>query len=393
MPHYKDPGVYVEETSFRMHSVESAATDHTLFLGLVPEESEALPRAVTDWAEFRRHFGDHAQVRVAGQDTPNYLLYAAWCYFENGGKRLTVVPVGRTGDAEPTASDYAMALESSLHMNEASIVHAPGASTWSGREAIEDVLVSHVDANPGRFLVVDPPAGQDLAQVRSIRARLDTPHAAFYYPWIVVADPLAAHGSEPGAAPLLLPPGGSVCGIYVRVGIERGVHRAPANEPVRNALRFEVEVNKQAQELLNPEGINCLRSFADRGLRVFGARTMSSDPEWKYVNVRRYLDFLQRSIQRGLQWTVSESNGEPLWARITEIIQDFLLAQWHQGTLLGTKPEAGFFVRCDRSTMTQNDIDNGLLVCLVGVAMLEPAEFIVFRVSSWTADAKQPGPP
>ena len=120
---------------------------------------------------------------------------------------------------------------------------------------------------------------------------------------------------------------------------------------------------------------------------------MSSDPEWKYVNVRRYLDFLQRSIQRGLQWTVSEPNGEPLWARITEVAEGFLFAQWQQAALLGTRPEAGFFVRCDRSTMTQNDIDNGRVVCLVGVAMLEPAEFIVFRISSWTADATQPGPP
>ena len=393
MPHYKDPGVYVEETSFRMHSVESAATDHTLFLGLVPEESEALPRAVSDWAEFRRHFGDHAQVRVAGLETPNYLSYAAWSYFENGGKRLAVVPVGRIGDAEPTASDYAMGLESSLPLTDISLVHAPGASTWSGREAIEDVLVLHVDATAGRFLVLDPPAAQDLAQVRGLRARLDTPHAALYYPWIVVADPLAAPGGEPDPAPLLLPPGGGVCGIHVRVGIERGVHRAPANEAVRNAVRLEVEVNKLEQELLNPEGINCLRSFAGRGLRVFGARTMSSDPEWKYVNVRRYLDFLQRSLQRGLQWTVSEPNGEPLWARITDVAEGFLLAQWHQGALLGAKAEAGFFVRCDRSTMTQNDIDNGLVVCLVGVAMLEPAEFIVFRVRCRTADAKQPGPP
>jgi len=157
---------------------------------------------------------------------------------------------------------------------------------------------------------------------------------------------------------------------------------------VRSALRFESDINFHQQELLNPLGVNCLRFFAGRGYRVWGARTASSDPEWKYVNVRRYFNYLEASIDRGTQWAVFEPNGPQLWANVRRTIEDFLLNEWMSGALLGDKPEKAYFVRCDRSTMTQNDLDNGRLICLIGVAPLRPAEFVIFRIGQWTADRR-----
>jgi phage tail sheath protein FI len=178
-----------------------------------------------------------------------------------------------------------------------------------------------------------------------------------------------------------------MAGVYANTDVTRGVHKAPANEVVLGALRFEQDINKFQQELLNPNGINCLRSFPGRGHRVWGGRTLSSDPEWKYVNVRRYFNYLERSIEKSTQWAVFEPNGEALWANIRSAVDDFLFNEWKNGRLLGDSPKAAYFVRCDRSTMTQNDIDNGVMVCLVGVAALKPAEFVVFRIGQKTADA------
>jgi phage tail sheath protein FI len=186
-----------------------------------------------------------------------------------------------------------------------------------------------------------------------------------------------------------MPPSGFITGIYARNDTERAVYKAPANEVVRLSIGFEQLLNKGQQEVLNPEGINCMRFFEGRGFRVWGARTTSSDPEWKYVNLRRYFAYLERSIDRGTQWAVFEPNNEILWANVRLTIQDFLYNEWAMGGLLGEKPEKAYFVRCDRSTMTQNDLDNGRLVCLIGVAVSRPAEFVIFRIGQWTADRKQ----
>jgi hypothetical protein len=187
---------------------------------------------------------------------------------------------------------------------------------------------------------------------------------------------------------IVLPPSGFVTGIYARNDIERAVYKAPANEVVRGALGFESMLNKAQQEVLNPEGINCFRFFEGRGYRLWGARTISSDPEWKYVNLRRYFAYLEHSIDKHTQWAVFEPNGELLWANVRRTVEDFLLNEWQNGALLGEKPEKAFFVKCDRSTMGQNDLDNGRLVCLIGVAPLRPAEFVIFRIGQWTGDRK-----
>ena len=381
MPEYLSPGVYVEETAHRARSIEAAPTDLTLFVGVLPGDPDPAPRVVCSWQEFAEAWGALSRIDLAGVGPPNYLAYAAHAYFGNGGRKLCVVPVGGAG-AEPQAGDYAAALVSSLAFADISLVHAPGASTWAQREAIEDVLVAHVEDEPGRFLILDPPAAQSPAQVRAQRARLDTSHAALYYPWVIANDALAAAG----AASITLPPGGFVCGIHIRTVIEQGIHKAAANGAIRGALDFQIRLDQSQQQALNPEGINCLRAFAGRGPRVWGTRTMSSDPEWKYINVRRYFDYLQRSLDRGTRWAVFERNDETLWKNLRSLIEDFLLVEWRNGALQGSKPEQAWFVRCDRSTMTREDIDQGRLVCLVGIALLEPAEFMIFRLSQSTAD-------
>ncbi len=165
------------------------------------------------------------------------------------------------------------------------------------------------------------------------------------------------------------------------------MHKAPANEVVQGLTRFEVNINTARNDVLNPEGINALRFFEGRGHRVWGARTMSSDPEWKYVNVRRFFNYLEHSIDRATQWAVFEPNNERLWRNIRQMVEDFLLVEWQKGALLGSKPEEAYFVRCDRTTMTQNDIDNGRMICLIGVSPTKPAEFVIFRIGQWTAEA------
>ncbi len=233
-----------------------------------------------------------------------------------------------------------------------------------------------------RIAVIDSGKDQTISQVRAMRAQFDTSYAAFYYPWVTILDPITNASNN-------MPPSGFVAGIYARNDINRAVYKAPANEVVNLAIGFERPINKAQQEVLNPEGINCFRFFEGRGYRLWGARTMSSDPEWKYVNLRRYFAYLEHSIDIGTQWAVFEPNGERLWANVRRTIDDFLFNEWQQGALLGDKPEKAYFVRCDRSTMTQNDLDNGRLVCLIGVAVLRPAEFVIFRIGQWTADASK----
>jgi phage tail sheath protein FI len=206
----------------------------------------------------------------------------------------------------------------------------------------------------------------------------DTSYAAFYYPWLVIADP------QTGAR-RTVPPGGHVLGVYARTDLERGVFKAPANETLRGVLELEFDVNDATQDLLNPRGVNVIRLFAGGGIRVWGARTMASNALWKYVSVRRLLIFLERSIYDGTQWVVFEANGKPLWERVTDAIRLFLRGQWRLGALLGATEDKAFFVKCDETTMTQDDIDNGRLICEVGVAPVRPAEFVIFRIFQHTA--------
>jgi len=292
-------------------------------------------------------------------------------------------------EVEGSADDregYALGLKQFEDIEDISMLAAPG-STWNYAGFRDEAngtirqLIAHAERMRYRVALIDCGDGLPISEVRGMRAKLDSKHAALYYPWVTVLDPLTRREID-------LPPSGFVAGICARNDNERGVYKAPANEVVRLALGFETLLSKGQQEVLNPEGVNCFRYFEGRGFRLWGARTVSSDPEWKYLNVRRYFAYLERSIDKGTQWAVFEPNGDALWANVRRTIEDFLLNEWQSGALLGDKPEKAFFVRCDRTTMTQNDLDNGRLICLIGVAPLKPAEFVIFRIGQWTADRR-----
>lgn len=280
---------------------------------------------------------------------------------------------------ETTGSTGLAALEG---IEDISIVMAPAAAAHAAtHKAVLMEVQKHCRKMRYRIGIADSRQGMSLAEVRAFRNDFDDSRLALYHPWVVIADPTGVRSE------LAVPPAGFIAGICVRTDVDRGVHKSPANEVVMGALRFEQEINKFQQELLNPNGINCLRSFPGRGHRVWGGRTLSSDPEWKYVNVRRYFLYLERSIEKSTQWAVFEPNGEALWSNIRSGVEDFLFNEWKNGRLLGATPKEAYFVRCDRSTMTQNDIDNGRMVCVIGVAALTPAEFVIFRIGQKTADA------
>jgi hypothetical protein len=309
-------------------------------------------------------------------------------------RTLSLPLSGGTDGAAPEPADYEGAADDDASppvktglfqfedVEDIAIVAAPGstyqASTDDALTIMED-LIAHCEKMRYRIAVLDSINHQSLNDVRQLRGQLDSSYAALYYPWVRVMDPIES-------TPIYLPPSGFVTGIYARNDVTRAVYKAPANEVVTLAIGFETNINKAQQDVLNPEGINCFRFFEGRGYRLWGARTVSSDTEWNYVNLRRYFAYLERSIDIGTQWAVFEPNGEKLWALVKASITSFLLAEWQSGALLGSKPEEAFFVLCDRTTMTQNDIDLGRLVCKVGVAALRPAEFVIFRIGQWTGD-------
>jgi len=277
----------------------------------------------------------------------------------------------------------ATGLKALAEIDDIAIVAAPGSAALADaeRQAVTNALISHCENLRYRFAILAGPRDANQAGIRAVRSQIDSKYAALYYPWLLLP-PVQRNGP-----PLALSPEGAMAGIYARSDIERGVRKAPANETVRGVLAFNRNVGKGEQDVLNPEGINCLRFFEGRGYRVWGARTISSDPEWIYVNVRRLFIFLEHSIDRSTQWAVFEPNNAELWLKIRLTIESFLYDVWRSGALLGSKPEDAYFVRCDRSTMSQGDLDNGRLICLIGVAPTKPAEFVIFRIGQWTADA------
>ncbi len=274
-------------------------------------------------------------------------------------------------------------------VDEISIVAAPGATAdYTGdnqtrvRAIVQNLIIHCEILMRYRVAVIDAPNHQILSEVRNFRGRFDSTHAALYYPWIKVADPL----DPAGRRELNLPPSGFVAGIYARTDVLHGVCKAPANEVVLSAVSLETIINKAQQDVLNPIGVNCFRFFENRGFRLWGARTISSDPEWKYISVRRYFAYLEHSIDKGTQWAVFENNNEALWKKVRDTVSNFLINEWRNGALMGTSIDEAFFVRCDRSTMTQLDLDLGRLICKIGVAVVKPAEFVIFRIGQFTAD-------
>ena len=282
---------------------------------------------------------------------------------------LPLVPINAT-----TALDRLEAVD------EVAVLCCPDEPT-TGFASIADEMINQCENLKDRFAILQ--AAQGLAPA-AVAVTRDTKYAAIYYPWLEIRDPRKG-------TPRFIPPGGHIAGIYARSDIERGVHKAPANEIVRglysdpeNPKRgLERQVTKGEQDVLNPKGINVIRNFPGRGNVLWGARTMSRDPDWKYVNVRRLFIFAEESIEEATQWVVFEPNDEPLWARLRRSVSAFLTRLWMDGMLQGRTREEAYFVRCDRTTMTQADLDNGRLIMLIGIAPVKPAEFVIFRIGQW----------
>ena len=259
---------------------------------------------------------------------------------------------------------------------EVALVYAPGAAV-----AVNKAVITHCENLKYRFAVVDPAKAEDVTNFQPRSVIQDTKYAALYYPWIAIADPGTGARKE-------VPPGGHVLGVYARTDAERGVFKAPANEILRGVLELTADINDGTQDVLNPRGVNAVRQFPERGIRVWGARTLTSDALWKYVSVRRLFIFLERSIYEGTQWVVFEPNDDRLWARVIDTLRLFLRTQWRLGALFGRTEQEAFFITCDRTTMTQDDILNGRLICEIGIAPVRPAEFVIFRVFQHTAEAQ-----
>jgi phage tail sheath protein FI len=295
------------------------------------------------------------------------------CALAQGGADGAPVVTVADFEGDPSvAQPGGLAALSAQACDDVSLLYAPGAT-----DAVARAIIAHCEANRFRFAVVDAAKGSaptSLAPRTTLQASM---HAAFYYPWIAVADP------QTGAA-VLVPPGGHVLGVYARTDAERGVHKAPANEALRGTVGLEFNIDNATQAMLNPRGVNLIRLFPGRGIRVWGARTLSSDSLWTYVNVRRLFSFIERSIDQGTQWLVFEPNEQRLWARVRDVVTQFLTVMWRQGALAGQKAEHAYFVRCDETTMTQDDMLTGRLIIEIGIAPVRPAEFVIFRIFQQT---------
>ena len=240
-------------------------------------------------------------------------------------------------------------------------------------------LVGFCEGKKSCFAILDVPMElKKTNDVANFRDMYDSTYAAMYHPWLEMYDA----GSKRSA---YFPPSGAMAGIYARTDVERGVHKAPANEVVRGCTGLSCAYNEGEQDVLNPIGVNLIRSFTGRGIRVWGARTISSNGLWKYLNVRRLFIYVEESIKANTSWVVFEPNSTELWDRVTRTIETFLATCWRDGALAGSTPSEAFFVECGPTTMTQDDIDNGRLICQIGIAPVKPAEFVIFRITQKTA--------
>jgi len=413
MPQYLSPGVYVEEVPSAVQPIAGVGTSTAAFIGVVldsisvpapnpdydpsqaadpttnpPSVSSTFSpiaageiKLCTNFGEFKKYFGGFST--DTGQRN---LAHAVYGFFNNGGTRCYVV---REESATPIGTSTLVKLEA---IDEVALVAAPGLVDDTTRAAIvthcqqntqdrfaifdcaEDVEDSAGDLDP---TLLDPSTAENLLPDNSN-------YAAFYFPWIQVFDP-ATKIQDPSSDGLIyVPPSGHMAGICARVDTNRGVHKAPANEPVLGALGLKYNISKAQQDGLNPQGVNCIRDL-NGNIRVWGARTVGGDAngEWKYINVRRLFLFLRESIDEGTQWVVFEPNAPELWAKIVRNVTAFLTNVWRSGALFGTTPQEAFYVKCDEETNPPEVRDLGQVVTEIGVAVVKPAEFVIFRISQW----------
>jgi phage tail sheath protein FI len=252
-----------------------------------------------------------------------------------------------------------------------------GAITGDGVKAVQAQMIAHCERMGDRMAILDPIPNLTPQQADLWRSRVnyDSKYASLYYPWLTIMGP--------AGNPIAVPPSGHIAGVFARSDTERGVHKAPANEIVRGAIAVATPITKGEQDVLNPHGVNCIRAFNGRGIRVWGARTLSSDPAWRYVNVRRIFNYVEKSVERGTQWVVFEPNDADLWARVRRDVTAFLTGVWRDGMLFGGSPAEAFYVKCDEELNPPDVRDRGQLIMEIGLAPVKPAEFVVFRISQW----------
>lgn len=386
MPTYLAPDIYVEEVSGGTRPIEAVGTSTAGFVGRAPDprahRDEAV--AINNWGQFVREF-----VPEGRASTP--LSHAVFGFFQNGGARCYVVNVG--DGSISGGGQQRSGLDLLEEVDEIAIVAAPGATD----AASCDALLAHCEKLQDRIAILDAPehvpeiaaltevaiveapgGGGDQESSDGVRARASKGgYGTYYFPWLTIRDPLAANQL------VNVPPSGHVAGIWARTDASRGVHKAPANEIVRGALNLTYRLTRTEQGELNRAGVNCIRFFGQEGILVWGARTLASDPEWRYLNVRRLFNMIKESIATSTRWIVFEPNDYTLWKSIRRDVSAFLTGLWRDGALMGRTPEEAFFVKCDEETNPPDAIDAGMVVALIGIAPVKPAEFIVFRISQF----------
>jgi len=368
---YLSPGVYVEEVDRGSKPLEMVGTSTVGFIGesSVGPVNEAV--FVTNWSQFTKNFGDFQH--------SEYLAHAVYGFFNNGGSRCYILNVGSAWEGkyaskaalyigEDNGPGTRTGLKAFEDVEDINMVVAAGQTD----PAIQDAVLSHCENMRYRFAILDSPEVIEKGGVDKLPKPRDSKYGAYYFPWLEVYDPYKGN--------VFQPPSGYMAGVYARVDAERGVHKAPANELVRGALGLKYNITKGEQDILNPKGINCIRAFSNRGIRVWGARTVSSDASWRYINVRRLFNMVEQSIEIGTQWAVFEPNDQRLWKRITRDLTAFLMRLWRQGALFGATPEQAFYVKCDAETNPPEVIDAGQLICEIGMCPVKPAEFVIFRI-------------
>jgi hypothetical protein len=406
MAQYLSPGVYVEEVPSAVKPIAGVGTSTAGFIGIFPDTID-LPaplrgqpgqfttvtvtpatagevKLITNWSEFVRNFGDlvgaeqasgtPATTPVAINDGYRRLAHAVYGFFNNGGTRCFVLRI---------ASDVALgnALQVFAAIDEIAIVAIPGVIS----EASQEAVIDHCESLQDRFAVLDgAPNPTDFTKAQIQGATKDSTYAAIYFPWIKVFDPSEKLMHPDGDGTIFVPPSGHIVGVYARVDTERGVHKAPGNEVIRGALDVQHRLTKSHQDGLNPPGVNVIRAF-NGNIKIWGGRTMGGDAnaDFKYISTRRLFNFLRESIDEGTQWVVFEPNDPALWARITRNVVAFLTNVWRAGALFGTTPQEAFYVKCDAETNPPELRELGQVVTEIGVAIVKPAEFVIFRISQW----------
>ncbi len=365
------PGVYIQEVSTGPKPIAGVSTATTAFIGTAKRGPLHRAKHVTSFLEYKQTFGDLA----AGSE----MSYAVMQFFANGGTDAWIVRVPKSGTAKSGLTLKTTDFNALNAASDVSLLCVPGVNDPSSLAAAD----SYCKANR-MFLIVDAPRSA-TSPTDMLGAVSDLPQsesAAVYYPWINIV--LSTGASRLSA------PSGTIAGMYARIDNARGVWKAPAgNEATLAGVQsLERDLTDAENGALNSQGVNCLRSFAEQGILAWGARTLitsqQANSEWKYVNIRRLFIYLERSIDEGLQWVTFEPNDENLWAKVRLNVNEFLTGLFRAGALQGSKQDEAFYVRCDRSTMTQGDINNGRLICEIGFAPIKPAEFVIFRIQRQT---------